>query len=90
MKKTPKDTAREYSFKIEAFSPETMPLLMLTDYLRDVAEMFGAQKNMHLIRIDKGSTSLALLVDRGTSPKIEKGCFTLFRLVIFLLFCSAN
>jgi len=71
MKKTPKDTAREYSFKIEAFSPETMPLLMLTDYLRDVAEMFGAQKNMHLIRIDKGSTSLALLVDRKAEKQIR-------------------
>ncbi len=72
MKKSLKDTAREYRFKIEAFTPETMPLLTLTDYLRDVAEMFSAQKNMHLIRIDEGSTSLALLIDRKAEKQIRQ------------------
>lgn len=63
---------REYRFKIEAYSPETMPLLVLTEYLRDVAEMLGEQQGTHLIRIEKGSTCPVLLIDREAEQKVRK------------------
>jgi len=72
MKKLSKDKTREYRFKIDAFSPETMPLLVLTEYLRDVAEMLGEQKNLHLIGIEKSSTCPVLLIDRNAESKIRK------------------
>lgn len=72
MNKNSKDKTREYRFKIEAYSPETMPLIVLTDYLRDVAELLGEQKSTHLIRIERGSTCPVFLIDPEAQPKIHR------------------
>lgn len=62
----------EYRFKIDAYSPETMPLSVLANYLHDLAEMLGEDKSTHLIRIEDGCTCPIMLIDREAQPKIEK------------------
>lgn len=46
----------EFSFEIQAFTPETMPFDRLMDYLRDVAVLFGEPSEFHLVDIREGST----------------------------------
>jgi hypothetical protein len=63
---------REYRFKIDAYSPETMPLLHLSAYLRDLAVLFGNNEGVHLIKIEKGSTTPLLLVDGEAEIKVRE------------------
>jgi hypothetical protein len=46
----------EIEFMIPAYTPETMPLDRLLDYLRQIGDVVGAPQDMHLIRIEASST----------------------------------
>jgi len=63
---------REYRFKIDAYSPETMPLGRLAEYLHDLVTLFGEDKSVHLIKIEDGSTTPVLLVEREAEPKVRE------------------
>jgi hypothetical protein len=65
-------TLREYRFKIEAYSPDTMPLLRLTEYLHELALLFGNTDSVHLVRVEKGSTMPLLLVRKEAEIKIRE------------------
>jgi len=71
MVKKRKGGTREYRFKIDAYSPETMPLSRLAEYLADLSVLFGEDKSVHLIRIEGGSTDPILLVEREAEPKVR-------------------
>ena len=62
----------EYSFTIEAYTPNTMPLARLARYLGHLAIILGEPKSIHLIRIDGGSTKPVLRVDWEDVPKVQK------------------
>jgi hypothetical protein len=51
------DEFDELAFVIPAFTPETMPLDRLLQYLREIAELFGVAHDMHLVRIERSSTT---------------------------------
>jgi hypothetical protein len=72
MTKSHKSNPNEYRFKIDAYSPETMPLPVLIEYLKDVAEILGEDHSTHLIRIEKGSTCPVIKIDAEAVPKIHK------------------
>jgi hypothetical protein len=63
---------REYRFEIDAFSPETIPLSRLSQYLGDLARMMGQEANVHLARVDKGSTVPVIRVDWEAEPKVRE------------------
>lgn len=65
-------TKREYRFKIDAYSPETMPMSRLAEYLHDLAVLFGEDKGVHLIKVEKGSTVPLMLIDVEEEPKIRE------------------
>lgn len=67
----PKKKRREYRFKIDAFSPETMPMARLAEYLSDLAVLFGEDKSVHLIKIEDGSTTSVVLVEWEAEPKVR-------------------
>jgi hypothetical protein len=62
---------QEFKFKIEAYTPTTMPLSRLTEYLKDLIEIFGEDKSTHLIRIEESSCAPVFLVDPEAVPKVE-------------------
>lgn len=62
---------REYRFKIDAYDPQTMPLNRLTEYLKDLADILGeAKTNVHLLRVDEGSTVPVLAIDTEAENKV--------------------
>lgn len=67
----PQKKRREYRFKIDAFSPETMPMVRLAEYVRDLATLFGEENNVHLIKIEGGSTMPVILVEWEAEPKVR-------------------
>jgi hypothetical protein len=65
-------TKHEYRFEIDAFSPETIPLARLSQYLGDIARMMGENTSVHLVRIDSGSTVPIIGVDWEAEPKVRE------------------
>jgi len=61
----------EYRFKIDAFTPDTIPMSRLAEYVADLARMLGNNSSVHLRRIEGGSTVPVVLVDREAIPKIR-------------------
>jgi hypothetical protein len=62
---------REYRFEIDSFTPDTIPLARLAQYLSDLARMMGESANVHLVRVDKGSTVPIIRVDWEAEPKVR-------------------
>ena len=61
----------EYLFKIEAFTPETMPMARLAEYLAELAAILGEPKSVHLVRIEAGSTTLVHKIEHEAIPKVH-------------------
>lgn len=63
---------REYRFKIDAYTPETIPLIRLAEYLRNLAILFGNTDSVHLVKVAKGSTAPLVLVQREAEIKVRE------------------
>ncbi|MGO9269741.1 MAG: hypothetical protein ACLQOO_05710 [Terriglobia bacterium] len=50
-------------FKIDAFTPSTLPMETLAEYIKDLATLLGSQDDVHFERVGKGSVSLVQRVD---------------------------
>lgn len=62
---------REYRLKIDAYKPDTMPMMRLAEYLADFATLLGEEASVHLLRIEAGSTCPVVLVDWESEPKVR-------------------
>lgn len=60
-----------YVFRIDAFTPETIPMARLAAYMAELAAMFGEEGNVHFQRITKGSAKLAVKVERQAVTKVR-------------------
>jgi hypothetical protein len=61
---------REYRLKITAYSPETMPMRRLAEYLADVAIVLGEESHVHLVGVESSSTCPVMLIDWEAEPKV--------------------
>jgi hypothetical protein len=61
----------EYKFKINAFSPETIPMARLADYLSELATLLGEKDSVHFLRVEGGSTVPVIGVEWEAVPKID-------------------
>ena len=55
---------REYRLKIEKYTPETMPINRLLEYLGDLSNLFGNPEHVHLVDILAESVGPVLLIDQ--------------------------
>jgi hypothetical protein len=63
---------QEYRFEIDAFTPETIPLSRLSQYLGDLARMMGQETYVHLVKVEQGSTVPVIGVDWESEPKVRE------------------
>lgn len=61
-----------YRFRIDAFTPETLPLSRLAEYMADLAAMLGHKENVHLLGIKKGSVMPLVGIDYPAIPKVTQ------------------
>lgn len=61
----------EYRFKIDAYSPETMPMGRLAQYMAELATLLGERSHVHFRRLTRGSTVLNAKIDREAAPKVR-------------------
>ncbi|MES1260410.1 MAG: hypothetical protein ABUS49_01645 [Acidobacteriota bacterium] len=60
------------SLSIDAFSPRTLPMSRLADYLKAFSAMLGSEANVHFDRVGEGSTVLKAHIDQSAAPKVHE------------------
>jgi hypothetical protein len=64
------ETGQELRFYMEPYTPETLPLGRLANYLAELAKVLGDDRAVHLIELQEGSTILVNKVDHEAIPKV--------------------
>jgi hypothetical protein len=62
----------KYEFRIDAFTPENLPMARLAEYMADLAVLLGNVENVHFVRLRKGSTVLVHAIEWEAAPKVEE------------------
>lgn len=60
-----------YTFHIGAYSPKTIPLARLAEYMAQVAILMGEPNSVHFHCLKKGSTQVLTRVQREAAPKVR-------------------
>ena len=60
-----------YKLKIDAYSPDTIPMSRLAEYLSDLAGLLGEVSSVHFIELEEGSTVVNVAVDQEAIPKVS-------------------
>ena len=63
---------REYTFRIDAFSPDTIPMSRLAEYMSELADLLGEGASVHFSRLEEGSTKLVHRIEVEVIPKVEQ------------------
>ncbi len=63
--------AVEYRLTIDAFTPETLPMSRLAEYMTEFASLLGQTEHVHFVRLEKGSAQLVANVDWEAAPKVR-------------------
>ncbi|KVK91508.1 hypothetical protein WS91_25355 [Burkholderia sp. MSMB1498] len=66
------DDHDEYQFSIGAYSPATIPMERLAKYIAALAKLFGNSPNVHLDRLQEGSTIPVMNVDRQAARHVSE------------------
>jgi len=62
----------EYRFKIDgAYTPQTLPLERLGDYIAAFAKLLGEKANVHFGGVETGSVVLKAEIDEPAAPKVR-------------------
>lgn len=69
---TKKHTYREYRFKIDAYTPDSIPMARLAEYLTDLAVVLGNRDRVHFNRVESGSTTPVIRVEWEAEPKVRE------------------
>lgn len=62
---------RIYRLKIDAYTPETMPMGRLAEYMADLAIILGERPAVHFVEIESGCTVLVHKVEPEALPKVR-------------------
>lgn len=61
----------EIIFRIDAFTPETLPMARLAEYMAELAALYGSENHVHFVRVGRGSTNLVQKVDAHATPEVR-------------------
>lgn len=61
-----------FRLRITAYSPDTIPMIRLAQYMSQVATLMGSEQHVHFKRLNKGSTVLCVKVEQEDVPKVNE------------------
>lgn len=64
-------TTEEYEFHIDAFTPSTIPMSRLAEYLRELSLLLGHTKSVHFKSVKGGSVRVLARVEHEAIPKVR-------------------
>lgn len=62
----------EYRFSIEAYTPATLPMKRLAEYMLHLARLMGEEKSVHFRDVEPGSAVLVQEVEQAAVPKVRE------------------
>jgi hypothetical protein len=62
----------EYRFRIDAYTPDTMPMSRLAEYMAELSQMLGERDAVHFRRLEGGSTVLVHRIEREAVNKVRE------------------
>src|SRR5215468_3831317 len=62
----------ELTFRISAWTPDTLPMKRLAEYMAELTRLFGEADHVHFSRLRKGSVGLAVKVQYEAVPKVRE------------------
>src|ERR1700759_5025086 len=65
------DDDKKLSFYIDAYSPETIPMAKLAQYMADFAALLGKEHAVHFDHLEGGSTKIVSRVEFEDEPKVR-------------------
>ncbi len=65
-----KDTKRR--FKIDVYTPETLPMERLAEYMLQFAKLLGEPDHVHFIDVERGSAVLLARIEEVAAPLVER------------------
>ncbi len=65
-------TDKEHQFRIDVFTPETLPMERLAEYMAQFAKVLGEVDHVHFVEVGKGSAVLRARTDAVAVPKVER------------------
>lgn len=71
-KRPSKSKGAEYRFQIDAYTPETIPMARLAEYMTYLAQVLGETASVHFVRLEKGSTAVVHRIDHEAIPKVRE------------------
>ncbi|TBA86277.1 hypothetical protein ELH53_15260 [Rhizobium ruizarguesonis] len=67
-----KPTDEEFRFRIDAFSPDTIPMARLAEYMSEIAAVLGEKPSVHFRRLEAGSTIIVHQIEKEALPKVRE------------------
>lgn len=67
----------EYTFQIDVFTPDTIPMARLAQYMAALADLVGFKESTHFVRLDEGSARLVSKVEQPDRPKVDRRLATI-------------
>ncbi|WP_232346411.1 hypothetical protein [Cupriavidus sp. USMAA2-4] len=64
------DTRERLSFRIDSFTPETLPMSRLAEYLAQLAQLYGSEERVHFEKLKKGSAIVQVAIEEPAFPKV--------------------
>lgn len=62
----------EYEFWMDAYSPETISIKRLGEYMARLGKLLGNEDRVHFHELRGGSTALAMKIEREAVPKVKQ------------------
>jgi hypothetical protein len=62
----------EFTFRIDVFTPDTIPMARLAEYMAALAELVGYQDSTHFVRLERGSACLVSRIEDQDVPKVRQ------------------
>ena len=63
---------RERRFKIDVFTPETLPMERLAKYMLEFAKLLGEPERVHFVEVESGSAVLRARIEDVALPTVER------------------
>jgi hypothetical protein len=64
------DTQERLNFRIDSFTPETLPMARLAQYLAHLSALYGSDDSVHFEKLRRGSAIVQVTIEEPAFPKV--------------------
>jgi hypothetical protein len=64
------DTRERLNFRIDSFTPDTLPMARLAEYLAHLSVLYGNDDSVHFEKLRKGSAIVQVTIEEPAYPKV--------------------